>query len=72
MEEETIPPLDLDSIEIIEADEETSTYAEEDWRDPEQIKVPMNLEPDLPFALQTRQSDRQRITKKYTLTETTS
>ena len=29
------------------------------------MEVPKNLEPDLPFALQTRQSDRSRVTKQY-------
>ena len=61
----TSPTLDLDAKEIIEADEETLPYAEKDWQDSEQIVVPKNLEPDLPFALQTRQSDRTRLAKKY-------
>ena len=46
-------PLDLDPNEKTEADEEYLPCAEEDWRDPEQIEI------------QTRQSDRQRITRKY-------
>ena len=29
------PPLDLDSNEVIEADEETIPYAEDYWQDPE-------------------------------------
>ena len=37
---------------MIEADEETLPYAEEDWQDPEQKEVPKNLEPDLPFTIQ--------------------
>ena len=65
LEEGTSPPLDLDPNEIIDADEESLPYAEEDWQDTEQIAVPKNLEPDLPFAIQTRHNDRQRITKKY-------
>ena len=64
-EEGTTPPLDLDPNEIIEAGQETLPYAEEDWRDPEQIEVPKNLQPGLPFALQTRHSDRKRVTNKY-------
>ena len=56
IEEGTSPPPDLDPNEIIEADGETLTYAKEDWRDPEQIQVPMKMEPDLPFAMQTRQA----------------
>ena len=65
VEEGTSPPLDLDPNEVIEADEETLPYAEEGWQDPEQMEVPKNLEPDLPFTIQTRQSDRTRLTKKY-------
>ena len=64
VEEESSPPLDLDPNEVIETDEETLPYAEEDWQDPEQMEVPENLEPDLPFTIQTRQSDRTRLTKK--------
>ena len=45
--------------------EETLPYAEEEWQDPEQMEVPKNLEPDLPFTIQNRQSDRTRLTKKY-------
>ena len=36
MEEGTNTPLDLDPNEVIEADDETLPYAEEDWQDPEQ------------------------------------
>ena len=50
---------------MIEADEETLPYTEEDWQDPEQ------MEPDLPFTIQTRQSDRTRLRKNIILTETT-
>ena len=57
--------LDLDPNGVIEADEEILIYAEEDWQDPEQMEVPKNLEPDLPFTIQTQQSDRTRLTKKY-------
>ena len=64
IEEGSSPPLDLDPNEVIEDNEETLTYAEEDWRDPEQLEFPKNLEPDLPFAIQTRQIDRTRLTKK--------
>ena len=38
------PPLDLDPNEKTEADEEYLPCAEEDWRDPEQIEVPKNLQ----------------------------
>ena len=65
VEERSSPPLDLDPNEVIEADEETLPYAEEDWQDLEQIEFPKNLEADLPFTIQTRQSDRTRLKKKY-------
>ena len=65
VEEITSLPLDMDPNEVIGADDETLTYAEEDWQDPEQRKVPKNLEPDLPFTIQTRQNDRTRSKKKY-------
>ena len=65
VEEGTSPPLDLDPDEVIEADEETLPYAEEDWQDPEQREVPKNLEPDLQFTIPTRQNDRTRSKKKY-------
>ena len=50
---------------MIEADDQTLPYAEEDWQDPEQIEVPKNLEPDLPFTIQTRHKDGTRPRKKY-------
>ena len=64
VEEGSSPPLDLDLNEVIEADEETLPYAEEDWQDHEQMEVPKNLEPDLAFTIQNRQSERTRLTKK--------
>ena len=64
-EEGTNTPLDLDPNEVIEADYEFLPYAEEDWQDPEQREIPKNLEPDLPFTIQTRQNDRRRSKKKY-------
>ena len=65
IEEGTSTPLDLDPNDVIEADDETLPYAEEDWQDPEQREVPKSLEPDLPFTLQTRQNDRTKSKKKY-------
>ena len=50
----TSPPPDLDPNEIFEKDDETLPYAEEDWEKTEQIEVPKNMEPDLPFSMQTR------------------
>ena len=60
IEEGTSTPLELDPIEVIEADDEILPYAEEDWQDPEQREVPKNLEPDLLFTIQARQNDRTR------------
>ena len=65
VEEGSSPPLGLDPNEVIEADEETLPYTEDDWQDPEQMEVPKNLEPDNSFTIQTRQSERTRFTKKY-------
>ena len=65
IEEGTNTPLDLDPNEVIEAEDETLPYAEEDWQDPEQTEVPKNMDPDLPFTMQTRQGDGKRPRKKY-------
>ena len=65
VEEGKSPPLDIDPNEVIEADEETLPYAEEDWHDPEQMEAPKNFEPGLPFTIHTRQNDRTRSRKKY-------
>ena len=65
VEEKTNTPLDLDLNEVIEADDETLPYAEDDWQDPEQTEVPKKLEPDLPFTMQTRQGDGRRPRKKH-------
>ena len=65
IEEGTSTPLDLGPNDVIKADDETLPYAEEDWQYPEQREVPKNLEPDLPFTIQTRQWDRTRSKKKY-------
>ena len=65
VEEGKSPPLDLGPNEVIEADEETLPYAEEDWHEPEQMEAPKNLEQDLPFTIHTRQNDRIRSRKKY-------
>ena len=65
VEEGTNTPLDLHLNEVIEADDESLPYAEEDWQDPEQMEVPKNLEPDLPLTIHTRQGDGTRPKKKY-------
>ena len=71
VEEGISSPLHLDPNEVIEADDETLTYAEEDWQDPDQLEVPKNLEPDLPFTIQTRLNEGTRPKRNITLTETT-
>ena len=65
VEEGSSLPLDPDPNEVNEADKETLPYAEEDWQDTKQMEVHKNLEPDLPFTIRKRQSDRTRLTKKY-------
>ena len=50
---------------MIEADDETLHYAEEDWQDPEQREVPKNLDSDLSLTMQTRQNDRTKSKRKY-------
>ena len=45
-------------------DEETLPYAEEDWTNFEQIEVFRNMEPDLLFSMQTKQSERTETAKK--------
>ena len=65
VEEGTSTPLDLDPNEVIEADDETLAYGDEDWQDPEQREAPKNLEPDLPLTIQTRQNDKTRPRKRY-------
>ena len=57
---------------MIEADEETLPYAEGDWQDPEQMEVPKNLEPDLPFTIQARHSHRKDSRRNTILKEMTS
>ena len=64
IEEGANAPLDLDPNDVIESDDETLPYAKEDWQDPEQREAPKNLEPDLPFTIQTRQSDGTKPRKK--------
>ena len=63
--------LDLDPNEVIEADDETLPYAEEDWQDTEQTEFPKNLEPDLPFTLQLDKVTGEDIEINTTVTVTT-
>ena len=72
VEEGTDTPLDLDPNEQIEADDENLTLRRGRLQNPEQIEVPKNLEPDLPFTMRTRQKDGTRPRKEIqSLTVTT-
>ena len=65
LEEGTNPQLELDTDEIIiEADEKTLIYAEEELEDHEQREVPKNMEPVLLFFIRTRQNEREKFAKK--------
>ena len=58
-------PLDLELAERVEVDEETLSYAEEDWYCPEQSEIDKGVQPDFPFTMETRQSKKGRNKKKY-------
>ena len=64
LKEGSSPPLDLDPNEVIEANEESYPRQKRTGKTPNKWNT-QNLEPDLPFAIQTRQSDRTRLTRKY-------
>ena len=66
------PPLDLDPNEIIETDEETGPYAQEDGENPEQIEVTKNTEPFLPFSMLQDKKKRQEPQRNEILVKTTS
>ena len=57
--------LGLDPNEVIEADEATIRYAEGDSYNPEQNKIPKNMQQVMPFTMQTRQSSRAIPAKNY-------
>ena len=58
-------PLDLELTERVEVDDETLTYAEEDWDYPEQIEIDKGVQPVFPLTMETRQSKREKNKKKY-------
>ena len=58
-------PLDLELTERVEVDEETLTYAEEDWHCPEQTEIDKGIQPDFPLTMETRQSKKGGDKKKY-------
>ena len=55
----------MDDNEKIEADSDGGSFAEEDWNDPEQNKVPMWTEPDMPMTTKTRKEGRKRTGMRY-------
>ena len=57
--------LDLELTERVEVDDETLSYAEEDWDCPEQTEIDKGVQPDLPFAMETRQGKNGKNKKKY-------
>ena len=72
VEEGTSPPLDLDPSEMIEADEESLPYAEEDWQDPEQMEVPRIWSRIFPLRYRLDRVTGQDSRRNIILTETTS
>ena len=58
-------PLDLELTERVEVDDETLPYAEEDWDCPEQTEIDKGVQPDIPFTMERRQSNKGRNKKKY-------
>ena len=56
----------MDDNENIDADSDAESFAEEDWNDPEQNKVPKWTEQDLPRSVGTRSVSRKRTGLRYT------
>ena len=54
--------VSMDNNEKTEVDSDEGSFAEEDWNDPEQNKVPKWTELDLPM---TRKGDRKRTGMRY-------
>ena len=48
-------PLDPELTERVEVDDETLSYAKEDWDCPEQTEVDEGVQPDFPFIMETCQ-----------------
>ena len=59
-------PLDLELAERVEVDDETLSYAEEDYYCPEQSEIDKGVQPDFPFTMETRQSKKGRNKKRST------
>ena len=58
-------PHGLELTERMEVDDETLSYAEEDWDCSEQTEVDKEVGPDFPFTMETRQGKTGSIKKKY-------
>ena len=57
-------PLDLELTERVEVDDESLSYAEEDWDCPEQTEIDKGIQADFPLTMETRQNKRGK-NKKY-------
>ena len=57
--------VSMDDNEKIEVDSDKSSFAEEDWNDPEQNEVPKWTESDQPMTTGLRQGDRKRTGMRY-------
>ena len=57
--------LDLEFTELVEVDDETLPYAEEDWDCPEQTEIDKGVQRDFPLTMQTRQSKKGKNKKTY-------
>ena len=57
--------VSMDDNEKIEVDSDEESFAEEDWNDREQNKLPKWTEPDQPMATETRKGDRKRTSIRY-------
>ena len=58
-------PLDLGLTELVEVDDETLPYDEEDWDCPEETEIDKGIQPDFPLIMETRQSKKGRSKKNY-------
>ena len=57
-------PLDLELTERVEVDDETLSYAEEDWDCPEKSEIDKGVQPDFLLTMETPQSKKGRNKKK--------
>ena len=57
--------VSMDDNEKIEVDSNEGSFAEEDWKDPEQNEIPKWTEPDQPMTTGTRKGNRTRTGMRY-------